>query len=959
MDDLSSVTWTASKTAALPNGSAQGSRPNYYPALHPTPPLSGRSTPSNLVPDGAAPKPPSSVPSGSISSTPVNDSFANLVNFNNVSQPTKGLSLQEQQRVLQEQKTKQEDERRRQFNSHFGMAQNSPRSLQVSGRSTPNRAMFPPTYRATEEYGGQKLSKLINKPFAGIPNGFTHAASETTPEDDADVPEALKALEPVDRSSHMPAVSDSWTSADKDGYTKGTSIIPPLGGVNTEGVNPANGGDDDPFGLGPAHSPNTAGSKADEQAQDNDDDVLGLLSRPLSEFPKLGPGVAVDSKLPPTTFADSLDRAIAELVDMGFPPEMSKAALQSTESGTDVQAAVGWLLNQAYEDSRKEKQRQNGGRGDSSGEQHARTAPSRRKSSSSGAPRPAWMREQGRTGPTQHRSQKKLPSKDEKDPTQLASELGSNLFKTANSLWKTGAKRLNQAVADFNGDADPSQPKWMREVPGDAVSRKPRSQQNQYNAHNHDRMGAGETSRKPPVAQQPSVTDEALLLESVDVRPPQMYSTRRKADTRSAPKGHSVDQPNPMPGKYMEPAPQQPKFMQQSQARDYRARLNRRAVEDEAAQAYISPARRKKPAPKVTLVEPEPDLLSDTSKEPSPSLAPKCRNTETGTGPPRLSPGDVHPTNPPYRRRSIPPVSPSALRQSTLARQGGTAAFKRGDYAQATPHYTAALSALPSSHPLAIPVLTNRALSHLKTGDPKACLADVRTTLEIIGRSRGTGETVDLGDGEGAKSMNIYWAKAMTRQAEAYEQLERWSDAAASWRTCVEAGVGGAASIAGRNRCENATKPKPAGPVKKPALRPGSRPFALKDFVPSTAQSTEAVNRLRAANAAADKLDDEKFALADQVDARVMKWRAGKEGNLRALLSSLESVLWEDAGWKKVGMGDVLLPNKVKIVYMKGIAKVHPDKLSPKASTEEKMISAAVFATLNEAWEKFKQENGL
>ncbi len=29
------------------------------------------------------------------------------------------------------------------------------------------------------------------------------------------------------------------------------------------------------------------------------------------------------------------------------------------------------------------------------------------------------------------------------------------------------------------------------------------------------------------------------------------------------------------------------------------------------------------------------------------------------------------------------------------------------------------------------------------------------------------------------------------------------------------------------------------------------------------------------------------------------------------------------------------------------------------ATTEQKMISAAVFSTLNEAWDKFKTENGL
>ena len=68
--------------------------------------------------------------------------------------------------------------------------------------------------------------------------------------------------------------------------------------------------------------------------------------------------------------------------------------------------------------------------------------------------------------------------------------------------------------------------------------------------------------------------------------------------------------------------------------------------------------------------------------------------------------------------------------------------------------------------------------------------------------------------------------------------------------------------------------------------------------------------------------------LADAVSARLVAWKGGKEGNLRALLASLDTVLWEGAGWKKIGMADLVLPNKVKINYMKGIGKCHPDKVS-------------------------------
>ncbi|KAK5241498.1 auxilin-like clathrin-binding protein required for normal clathrin function, partial [Exophiala xenobiotica] len=88
-------------------------------------------------------------------------------------------------------------------------------------------------------------------------------------------------------------------------------------------------------------------------------------------------------------------------------------------------------------------------------------------------------------------------------------------------------------------------------------------------------------------------------------------------------------------------------------------------------------------------------------------------------------------------------------------------------------------------------------------------------------------------------------------------------------------------------------------------------------------------------------------------------WKGGKADNLRALLGSLDNVLWEGSGWKKISMADLVLPAKVKVQYMKGIAKVHPDKIPTDATTEQRMIAGAVFSALNEAWDKFKAENGL
>ena len=397
-----------------------------------------------------------------------------------------------------------------------------------------------------------------------------------------------------------------------------------------------------------------------------------------------------------------------------------------------------------------------------------------------------------------------------------------------------------------------------------------------------------------------NVTDEALLLESGDarrIRNPQARSRMTTSSTASTDSKLPLDTPN-----LRNDPPINPRFLQQQQhrAQPPMTKLSKHVVEEQIAEAYVSPARRKKATPKPPSLEP--DLLyndSESTAQPKARAVPSRLPVTSPQAPKPQPPGAITTqTRRPPLARNIPPISPSALQSSTSARLAGTSAFKRGDYAEATNHYTSALSFLPPKHPLAIVLNTNRALSNLKTGEPKATIADSTSALDLIGPSRGQSETIDLGS-EGAKDMHQYWGKAMVRKAEAHEQLERWSDAT--------------------TRPAKAPAPKKAPP----------KPSALSDLSGNTSSTpnTEAVTRLRAAHAAAEALDDEKFALSDQVSDRIAKWRSGKENNLRALLASLENVLWEGSGWKKVGMGELIVAGRVKVVYMKGIAKVHPDKV--------------------------------
>ncbi|KAJ0097624.1 hypothetical protein Patl1_28962 [Pistacia atlantica] len=78
----------------------------------------------------------------------------------------------------------------------------------------------------------------------------------------------------------------------------------------------------------------------------------------------------------------------------------------------------------------------------------------------------------------------------------------------------------------------------------------------------------------------------------------------------------------------------------------------------------------------------------------------------------------------------------------------------------------------------------------------------------------------------------------------------------------------------------------------------------------------------------------ERNRLAETLDADVKRWSSGKEGNLRALLSTLQ--------YK---------------AYRKATLCVHPDKLQQRgASIQQKYICEKVFDLLKEAWNKFNSE---
>ncbi|XP_022953982.1 auxilin-related protein 1-like [Cucurbita moschata] len=102
---------------------------------------------------------------------------------------------------------------------------------------------------------------------------------------------------------------------------------------------------------------------------------------------------------------------------------------------------------------------------------------------------------------------------------------------------------------------------------------------------------------------------------------------------------------------------------------------------------------------------------------------------------------------------------------------------------------------------------------------------------------------------------------------------------------------------------------------------------------------------------------EEKRRIAESLDVSIKRWAAGKEGNMRALLSSLQYVLWSGCGWEPVSLTDMITSSSVKKVYRKAVLCIHPDKVQQKgASIEQKYTAEKVFDILKEAWNKFSKE---
>ena len=65
----------------------------------------------------------------------------------------------------------------------------------------------------------------------------------------------------------------------------------------------------------------------------------------------------------------------------------------------------------------------------------------------------------------------------------------------------------------------------------------------------------------------------------------------------------------------------------------------------------------------------------------------------------------------------------------------------------------------------------------------------------------------------------------------------------------------------------------------------------------------------------------------DPVKLKIMQWKENKTRNIRALLGSLHTIVWDDCNWQSVGIHQLMNPSDVKKMYRKACLAVHPDKV--------------------------------
>ncbi|KAK9765694.1 auxilin-like clathrin-binding protein required for normal clathrin function [Basidiobolus ranarum] len=384
------------------------------------------------------------------------------------------------------------------------------------------------------------------------------------------------------------------------------------------------------------------------------------------------------------------------------------------------------------------------------------------------------------------------------------------------------------------------------------------------------------------------------------------------------------------------------------------------------------------------------DSLKSHRAPPKSPVPPRNRTSQ------KLPTSPKPPVAPKPKRPPRPVVSatPEQLQQSDEHKIAGNDKFKLGQFGGAEQLYSEAIASLPANHDNLILLNNNRAAARIKVGDYNGVISDCDQVEALL---RDDYLFPSPSDPFNFKDQLI---KATLRRASANESKEKYEVAQKDFNRIISMDPNNKTGLEGIRRCQKAIRMMNGevtskSPISSSMNEPSASAdlFTLEQPVTATAQAysptfgahldefgfatipaasastsrvtkedldkSEAVSRLRAQDRFAEQEEEEKLRINDMVEDRLNQWKSNKVGNLRAMIASLDSILWQELNWKPCGLQDLIQPNQVKSKYMRAIAKLHPDKLSTNESVEHKLLASGIFSTLNEAWDQFKAQNGL
>ncbi|KAJ8661766.1 hypothetical protein O0I10_002574 [Lichtheimia ornata] len=685
---------------------------------------------------------------------------------------------------------------------------------------------------------------------------------------------------------------------------------------------------DDPFDAAslPARSSAPPQQSMVDDNDDDEDNPLGILSKPVQKPRTPSPepeqrsstsSPHVSSASPQRQSPPPNDMMVAQLMDMGFSDEQAKVALEVT-GGNDLQDAIDLLVQnaEAVTIQQRASSPMETSRSDTTRARqsvfHDDNAPRRRPPPQDQPRQPSSSDGSGATTPNFQQHKEKLVAQ--------ATELGGFLYKNASMFVKTGRERINKAVEDWQEQQRAEQryraegrPKWMRDDIND------------------DEMGAAATAN----------------------RSREQY-TEKFVDDDSSDEDPALEREREIAWKKEQEAKRR-EYVQQMrrQQQQERERIERQQDEN----TYVSPSRRR--------------------------AMPSSRSSSRAQTPVKTTTSTTPMTPPSKKQRSRPVIKASddVMMRVNNARKMGNDKFKLGQFGEAEDAYTQAITMLPDGHDHLVILCNNRAATRLKIGEYKKCIEDCVLVVEMA--ESGGDDNIE------SEGVTIRWreqiSKALHRKGEALEHMEKYKDAIKAYEHIVKLdGANNAKVNQALARCRRALNPPPASsnsPAKPKSASsnkkssndtafPGvdysvfevnsssttTTPPASSSLSPADIDKSKAVAAMRAQAAKQEAEDAERMQKTDDVNARILQWKSGKENNLRALLATLDTLLWPGAQWRGANMSELINPKKCKIIYMKAIAKVHPDKLPSDVTVEQRMLASAIFSTLNEAWDSFKSQ---